>query len=107
MIVHLNVPDAVILERISGKFVQDLSDNAEVDTPARWVHLPSGRVYNTTYSAPKVPGRDDVTGEALVQRPDDTPVSQLRWYWCRKAEQWSRKRSRRDYKHTISPQHHC
>lgn len=45
--------------------------------PARWVHLPSGRVYNTTYSAPKVPGRDDITGEPLSKRPDDTPVSRL------------------------------
>ncbi|WWD22173.1 hypothetical protein CI109_106664 [Kwoniella shandongensis] len=57
MIVHLNVPDSVIMARIS----------------ARWVHLPSGRVYNTTYSAPKVPGKDDVTGEPLSKRPDDTP----------------------------------
>ena len=37
----------------------------------RWVHEPSGRVYNTTFNAPKVPGRDDITGEALVQRSDD------------------------------------
>ncbi|WRT64914.1 uncharacterized protein IL334_001853 [Kwoniella shivajii] len=57
MIVHLNVPDSVIMARIS----------------ARWVHLPSGRVYNTTYSAPKTPGKDDVTGEPLSKRPDDTP----------------------------------
>ncbi|WWD00424.1 hypothetical protein V866_007337 [Kwoniella sp. B9012] len=57
MIVHLNVPDSVIMARIS----------------ARWVHLPSGRVYNTTYSAPKVPGKDDITGEPLSKRPDDTP----------------------------------
>ncbi|OCF38482.1 adenylate kinase [Kwoniella heveanensis CBS 569] len=57
MIVHLNVPDSVIMARIA----------------ARWVHLPSGRVYNTTYSAPKVAGKDDVTGEPLTKRPDDTP----------------------------------
>ncbi|KAL7418645.1 Adenylate kinase 2 [Cryptotrichosporon argae] len=57
MIVHLNVPDAIIMKRIS----------------ARWVHLPSGRVYNDTYSAPRVPGKDDVTGEPLSKRPDDTP----------------------------------
>ncbi|ADV24683.1 adenylate kinase, putative [Cryptococcus gattii WM276] len=57
MVVHLNVPDSVIMARIA----------------ARWVHLPSGRVYNTTYSAPKVPGKDDVTGEPLTKRPDDTP----------------------------------
>ncbi|KAL1409783.1 Adenylate kinase 2 [Vanrija albida] len=57
MVVNLNVPDAVIMQRIA----------------ARWVHLPSGRVYNDTYSAPKVAGKDDVTGEPLSKRPDDTP----------------------------------
>nr|ODN85750.1 adenylate kinase [Cryptococcus depauperatus CBS 7841] len=68
MIVHLNVPDSVIMARIA----------------ARWVHLPSGRVYNTTYLAPKVPGRDDVTGEPLSKRPDDTPETfskRLRAYY--------------------------
>lgn len=44
---------------------------------ARWVHLPSGRTYSSQYNKPKVPGRDDVTGEPLTQRPDDTPVSAL------------------------------
>ncbi|KAJ9126141.1 hypothetical protein QFC24_002414 [Naganishia onofrii] len=41
----------------------------------RWVHLPSGRVYNTQFksSAPKVPGLDDETGEPLTRRPDDKP----------------------------------
>lgn len=53
--VSLVTPFPVILERIAG----------------RWVHEASGRVYNTTFNAPRVPGRDDVTGEALVQRPDD------------------------------------
>ena len=41
----------------------------------RWVHLQSGRVYNSSYNKPKVAGFDDVTGEPLVKRPDDTPVS--------------------------------
>jgi adenylate kinase len=54
--VSLKTPFEVVLERIAG----------------RWVHEPSGRVYNTTFNAPKVPGRDDVTGEPLIQRPDDT-----------------------------------
>ncbi|KAG8410599.1 Adenylate kinase 2 [Metarhizium acridum] len=54
--VSLKTPFEVILERIAG----------------RWVHEPSGRVYNTTFNAPKVPGRDDVTGEPLTQRADDT-----------------------------------
>ena len=54
--VSIVTPFSVILERITG----------------RWVHEPSGRVYNTTFNAPRVPGRDDVTGEPLIQRPDDT-----------------------------------
>jgi Adenylate kinase, active site lid len=40
----------------------------------RWVHLPSGRVYNLSYNPPKVEGRDDLTGELLTKRPDDNPV---------------------------------
>lgn len=55
LVVSLKTPFDVIMERISG----------------RWVHEPSGRVYNTTFNAPKVPGRDDITGEPLVRRPDD------------------------------------
>lgn len=57
LIVNLDVPDDVILDRISD----------------RWVHLPSGRVYNLSYNRPKVDGRDDVTGEPLSKRPDDNP----------------------------------
>jgi len=53
--VSIKTPLDVIMERISG----------------RWVHEPSGRVYNTTFNAPRVPGVDDVTGEALVRRSDD------------------------------------
>lgn len=41
----------------------------------RWIHAQSGRVYNTDFNAPKVPGRDDVTGELLIQREDDKPES--------------------------------
>lgn len=37
----------------------------------RWIHAPSGRVYNTDFNAPKVAGKDDVTGEALTKRADD------------------------------------
>ncbi|KND88339.1 GTP:AMP phosphotransferase, mitochondrial [Tolypocladium ophioglossoides CBS 100239] len=54
--VSIKTPFSVILERIAG----------------RWVHEPSGRVYNTSFNAPRVPGRDDVTGEPLIQRPDDS-----------------------------------
>jgi len=53
--VSIKTPLDIILERISG----------------RWVHEASGRVYNTTFNAPKVPGRDDITGEVLVRRADD------------------------------------
>lgn len=62
--VSIKTPLEVIIERISG----------------RWVHEPSGRVYNTTFNAPKVPGRDDVTGEPLVRRADDSEeVYRARW----------------------------
>jgi adenylate kinase len=37
----------------------------------RWTHLASGRVYHQRYAPPKAAGIDDVTGEPLVQRPDD------------------------------------
>jgi adenylate kinase family enzyme len=58
LVVNLDVSDDVILSRITD----------------RWVHTPSGRVYNLSYNPPRQPGRDDITGEPLVQRPDDTPV---------------------------------
>jgi adenylate kinase len=38
----------------------------------RRVHPASGRTYHVLYNPPRVPGKDDVTGEDLVQRPDDT-----------------------------------
>lgn len=56
-VMNLIVPFDIIIERVKG----------------RWVHLGSGRVYNTDFNPPKVPGKDDVTGEDLVQRPDDSP----------------------------------
>jgi adenylate kinase len=57
LVVNLNTPSEVILDRICN----------------RWVHEASGRVYNTTFNAPKVDGKDDVTGEPLVRRADDDP----------------------------------
>ncbi|KAH7889353.1 ADK-domain-containing protein [Phlebopus sp. FC_14] len=57
MVVNLDVADEVILSRISD----------------RWIHLPSGRVYNMSYNRPKVHGFDDETGEPLTKRPDDNP----------------------------------
>jgi len=58
LVVHLDVPDEVILARITD----------------RWIHLASGRIYNYSYNRPKVDGLDDVTGEPLVKRPDDNPA---------------------------------
>src|SRR3569833_1442115 len=54
-VLEIEVPDAAIVERMRG----------------RWVHLASGRTYHTKYNPPRVPGKDDVTGEDLVQRVDD------------------------------------
>jgi adenylate kinase len=41
----------------------------------RWTHAPSGRVYNVGFNDPKVPGRDDLTGEPLMQRDDDSEAT--------------------------------
>lgn len=57
VVIELVVPFEVIIERLKG----------------RWIHVPSGRVYNMDFNKPKVPGKDDVTGEPLVQRVDDHP----------------------------------
>ena len=54
-VLEISVPDAEIVARLSG----------------RRVHEPSGRVYHLTKSPPKAAGKDDVTGEPLVQREDD------------------------------------
>ncbi|MBV8658819.1 MAG: adenylate kinase [Burkholderiales bacterium] len=54
-VIEIDVPDASIVERMDG----------------RRVHLPSGRTYHVTFAPPKVAGKDDVTGEDLVQRDDD------------------------------------
>lgn len=54
-VVEIAVPDEEIIKRMSG----------------RRVHLPSGRTYHIIYNPPKVEGKDDVTGEPLVQRDDD------------------------------------
>jgi len=37
----------------------------------RRVHLPSGRTYHLRYNPPRIAGKDDVTGEDLIQREDD------------------------------------
>ncbi len=58
-VVEIAVDDEEIVQRISG----------------RRVHADSGRVYHLIYSPPKVEGKDDVTGEDLVQRVDDTEAT--------------------------------
>ncbi len=54
-VVEIDVPDQEIIKRMSG----------------RRAHLASGRTYHVIYNPPKVEGKDDVTGEPLVQRDDD------------------------------------
>jgi adenylate kinase len=54
-VLEIDVPDADIVLRMSG----------------RRVHLASGRTYHVKFNPPKVEGKDDVTGEALIQREDD------------------------------------
>lgn len=54
-VLEIDVPDSAIVERMSG----------------RRVHQPSGRTYHVKFNPPKAEGKDDVTGEALVQRDDD------------------------------------
>ncbi|MBN2647290.1 MAG: adenylate kinase [Thiotrichales bacterium] len=56
-VIEIAVPDEVIVERMSG----------------RRAHLASGRTYHVVYNPPKVAGKDDITGEDLVQRDDDKP----------------------------------
>ena len=54
-VIEIDVPDSEIVQRMSG----------------RRAHLASGRTYHVIYNPPKVEGKDDVTGEDLVQRDDD------------------------------------
>ncbi|OFZ66531.1 MAG: adenylate kinase [Betaproteobacteria bacterium RBG_16_56_24] len=54
-VVEIDVADSEIIKRMSG----------------RRVHTASGRTYHIVFNPPKVAGKDDVTGEDLVQRPDD------------------------------------
>ena len=54
-VLEIDVPDEAIIERMSG----------------RRAHVASGRTYHVKFNPPRVAGRDDVTGEELVQREDD------------------------------------
>ncbi|MDI1488396.1 MAG: Adenylate kinase 2 [Ramalina farinacea] len=55
LVVSLVTPVNIILGRIAD----------------RWVHAPSGRVYNTGFNKPRIEGKDDQTGEPLTKREDD------------------------------------
>ena len=54
-VLEIDVPDEAIIERMSG----------------RRVHAASGRTYHVKFNPPKIEGKDDVTGEELIQRDDD------------------------------------
>ncbi|MCD6259670.1 MAG: adenylate kinase [Helicobacteraceae bacterium] len=54
-VIEIDVPDSEIVTRMAG----------------RRAHLASGRTYHVVYNPPKVEGKDDITGEDLVQRDDD------------------------------------
>jgi adenylate kinase len=54
-VVEIEVDDDEILRRMTG----------------RRVHPGSGRTYHVEFNPPRVPGKDDITGEPLIQRPDD------------------------------------
>ena len=54
-VLEIDVPDADIIDRMSG----------------RRVHAASGRTYHVRFNPPRAEGRDDVTGDALIQRDDD------------------------------------
>jgi adenylate kinase len=54
-VVEFSVNDEELVERITG----------------RLIHRASGRSYHTKFNPPKVPGKDDVTGEPLMHRSDD------------------------------------
>jgi adenylate kinase len=61
-VVEIDVPDAEIVKRMSG----------------RRAHLASGRTYHILFNPPKVDGKDDVTGEPLIQRDDDKEETVLK-----------------------------
>jgi adenylate kinase len=54
-VLEIHVPDTEIIERMSG----------------RRVHPASGRTYHVRFNPPREQGRDDITGEELIQRDDD------------------------------------
>jgi len=61
-VLEIDVPDGDIVTRMSG----------------RRVHLASGRTYHVKFNPPKLDGKDDVTGEPLIQRDDDHEATVLK-----------------------------
>uniref|UniRef100_A0A8C6Q949 Adenylate kinase 4 n=1 Tax=Nothobranchius furzeri TaxID=105023 RepID=A0A8C6Q949_NOTFU len=67
LVISLNIPYETLRERLSN----------------RWIHPASGRVYNMSFNPPRVQGKDDITGELLIQHDDDKPealMARLRHY---------------------------
>jgi adenylate kinase len=58
-VIEIRVEDDEIVKRLSG----------------RRIHPASGRIYHTLYNPPKIPNKDDVTGEELIQRKDDSEAT--------------------------------
>ncbi|TLY47594.1 MAG: adenylate kinase [Gammaproteobacteria bacterium] len=58
-VIEIEIEDDEIVKRLSG----------------RRIHPGSGRIYHILHSPPKIPNKDDVTGEALIQRKDDTEAT--------------------------------
>lgn len=54
-VIEIDVDDEEIIHRLGG----------------RWMHPASGRTYHTDYHPPRIAGKDDITGESLIQRDDD------------------------------------
>jgi adenylate kinase len=54
-VIEFSIDDSLLVRRITG----------------RWIHTKSGRSYHEEFHPPKVPFKDDVTGEPLIRRSDD------------------------------------
>ncbi|XP_075901454.1 adenylate kinase 4, mitochondrial [Nelusetta ayraudi] len=67
LVISLNIPYETLKDRLND----------------RWIHPGSGRVYNMGFNPPQVQGKDDITGEPLIQHDDDKPealMARLRQY---------------------------
>ncbi|XP_018116248.1 adenylate kinase 4, mitochondrial isoform X2 [Xenopus laevis] len=67
LVISLNIPFETLKDRLN----------------TRWIHQPSGRVYNLEFNPPNVHGIDDISGEPLIQQEHDKPdavISRLRQY---------------------------